>query len=59
MLKYILFALFFVIVVLNFSVRNIWKLIFKKEINSKEETLIRFACFFAALLLAAIIIFVA
>jgi len=55
MLKYILFALLFVIVIINFSASTIWKLIFKKEINTKEEAVMRFASFGAALLLAVII----
>jgi len=59
MLKYILFALLFAIVIINFSVDKIWKMIFKKEINTKEEVVIRFSSLGAALLLAVIIIFAA
>ena len=59
MLKYILFALLFAIVILNFSVSKVWKLIFKKEINMKEEVTLRLSSFGVALLLAIIIIFVA
>lgn len=59
MLKYILFALLFVIVIINFSVGAIWKLIFKKEVNSKEEAAVRLTSFVVVLLLAAAIIFAA
>ena len=57
MLKYILFALLFLVLIINFTAKALFEKILNAEITAKKEIAIKFVCFVAALILVIIIMF--
>jgi len=57
MLKYILFALLFLVLIINFTAKALCEKILKTEITVKKEIAVKLICFAIALVLVLIIMF--
>ena len=58
MLKYVIFALVFIILIINFTVKSIALKLFKKELKETQEVAAKSVCFLLALAGVIYIIFV-